>query len=868
MTFENIDTRIPPGFKLKHILRGHQAVITRMAWSPDGQTLASASKDHSIRLWDAESGAPRATLSDHSNWVWSVEWSPDGRLLGSGSEDHTIRLWDAETGQIHTTITGASGGSGDFGPVYDVSWAADGDRLIAATWNSRIQIWDSKKKELRDKSAANFVGINCVACSPDRQTLASGSFDHTIRLWDLQTEMQRLLLTGHTESVNCLAWSPDGRMLASSAGDKTVRIWNPETGKEISTLEGHTSDVTSVSFSGDGNFLASKSKDNTVRLWRCDSWQTVAILPEMASGDWPPGLAFNLKSPLLATLGEKDTAIRLWELDFEFLSNVKPVEDSVHYTTAKIALVGDSGVGKTGLGCLLAHGEFIEQSSTHGQQFWVINELGLIRPDGTECEAVLWDFAGQPDYRLIHALLLDTVDLALVLFDPTNRQEPLQGVEYWLKQLGHRRKGQPCRTILVGARVDRGVSTLATTEIEEFCQRNNITGGYVATSAATREGVPQLMVLMNSLIAWDEMTKTVTTATFKRIKEYVLTLKNSAERINVLLSFAELRGQLEQSHPGQQFSDDEITTATELLASHGYVTILRGSFDQERILLAPDLLINLASSFVLEARRNPRGLGVLDESAILNGKYRFPEIVGLGQSEQSFLLDAAIILFLEHNLCFRETLGAQTFLVFPSLINLKRPRVEDVETVEDVSYILTGAVENVYAALVVLLGYTNNFTLTHHWKNQAQYVLGPGEICGFRQIEEREGQIELVLYYGLNTPAESRLLFQLLFERFLKERDVAVKSYPPVICPRCSEHQERRGVIKRIQALKDSMFCGNCGHNIILPVFGHEALLPPHTRATLAQEQALTRIRTAFESALVRIKRFVGECEPPTRTPR
>ena len=70
--------------------------------------------------------------------------------------------------------------------------------------------------------------------------------------------------------------------------------------------------------------------------------------------------------------------------------------------------------------------------------------------DGTECEAVLWDLAGQPDYRLIHALFLDDADLALVLFDPTNRQDPLHGVDYWLKALAHGRE-RPCRIILVGA---------------------------------------------------------------------------------------------------------------------------------------------------------------------------------------------------------------------------------------------------------------------------------------------------------------------------------------------------------------------------------------------------------------------------------
>ena len=83
-------------------------------------------------------------------------------------------------------------------------------------------------------------------------------------------------------------------------------------------------------------------------------------------------------------------------------------------------LVGDHSVGKSALGYRLIHGAFKEQASTHGQQFWVFPALGQRRADGTECEAILWDFAGQPDYRLVHALFVDNADLALVLFDASD----------------------------------------------------------------------------------------------------------------------------------------------------------------------------------------------------------------------------------------------------------------------------------------------------------------------------------------------------------------------------------------------------------------------------------------------------------------
>jgi small GTP-binding protein len=206
-------------------------------------------------------------------------------------------------------------------------------------------------------------------------------------------------------------------------------------------------------------------------------------------------LAFHPTAPILAT-PEKKT-IRIWELDFDTLLKADPSTSAVHYTTAKIALVGDSSVGKTGLGYRLAEDRFQVTESTHGQQFWVVDKLGKTRGDGTQCEAVLWDFAGQPNFRPIHSLFLDDVDLALVLFDPA-RPDTLAGVDYWLKQLSHNQ--QQYRTVLVAARTD--VSPLSTSplEFEAYCREQNISGGFVATSAKLNEGIDTLLKIVRTQI--------------------------------------------------------------------------------------------------------------------------------------------------------------------------------------------------------------------------------------------------------------------------------------------------------------------------------------------------------------------------------
>lgn len=543
----------------------------------------------------------------------------------------------------------------------------------------------------------------------------------------------------------------------------------------------------------------------------------------------------------------------MWNIDLGTLLNSDLTVESRRYTTAKLVLVGDSGVGKTGLGWRLAHGEFKEHSSTHGQQFWPIKQLDYKRKDGTECEAVLWDLAGQHAYRQIHSIFLDNVAAALVLFDPSNRQEPLRGVQFWLEQLKGR--GQLPPVVLVGARVDVSPPALSQQEFEQFCQRYGIRGGYISTSAKRGEGLEDLLERLKAQIPWDEMTATVTTVTFKRIKDYVLELKEKPDRKGVLVSPAALREQLQAADAEWQFTDAEMMTAVGHLETHGYVAVLRSSAGDEHILLTPDMLVTLASSVVFLADKNPRELGAVTESELLRGEYTFEELAGLSQPESQILLDATVLRFLGHNICFREALNEETLLIFPALIKQKRPLQDDLPSTDDISYVVRGRVENLYASLVVLLGYTPSFTRINQWQNQAQYEMNEGEICGFRLIEDREGEIELVLYYGERMPAGGRVKFQELFEQFLYQRDVEVTPFPPVICPQ--EHRlERATVVKRSREGKTFAFCDECGSRTDLPNFGRPATIGTGASVWLQREEAVARLRSTYEVHLTRVKSY------------
>jgi GTPase SAR1 family protein len=707
--------------------------------------------------------------------------------------------------------------------------------------------------------------------------IASTGEDGRVCLWHADTRTAFRVLQWGSATIHGVAWSPVGspRLLAAASAAYTICVWDADSGRKTNVLEGHTAGVNCVAFSADGRLLASKGSqgDDTVRLWRCDTWQPVASISEPAWDGAMPGLAFHPQDPVLAAVGsdpdcpenKRDTLVHVWHLDVARLLAEPPTttttlppqvpqEPAVQYTTAKIVLVGDSGVGKTGLGWRLAHGEFKEHVSTHGQQFWVLGQLGGHRGDGARCEAVLWDLAGQPDYRLIHALFIEDADLALVAFDPTDSRDPLGGVEYWLQQLPPQ-----CPKILVAARSDRGSPTLTRAALEDYCRQRGISGGFVETSALRGVGIDDLLGRMREQIDWDAKTATTTTATFKRVKDFVLGLKENRWGERIVVTPEELRQRL-QAADEPPFTEAEMMTAAERLASHGYVRVLKTSEGRQRILLVPELLNNLAASFVLEARRNPKGLGALAEQRILDGGYPFSELDGLSGLDRNLLLDATIVAFLENRLsyrCFREVLGETRLLVFPELMNLRKPQAVDETIEEGVSYTVTGAGENTYAALVVLLGYTNAFQRTDQWHNQARYEFQDGLVCGFQRADGPNGGIDFVLFYGPDVGPSVRALFQGLFESFLARQNVTVRRFAPVSCASCGEPLDRSVVRDRLGTGKSFAFCNECGNRLELPPADEPIRLTRVLRGTVERQRGFAEQRVVFEQAVFRLNTFV-----------
>ncbi len=849
------------GVRLIGTLRGQGGAVGAVAWSPDGSLLATTSNDASVRIWDGASHGCLHTITAHVQGIRGAAFDRHGRVLATGSDDGTVKLWEVGSWKLLKSL--------DFSAVlpYCQSLAfSPREDILAASARQRAALIDIASGKIRHRLHEGNDGIYVtqVAFDPTGATVATVSYDKLVQVWDVSGGKLLTTFSGHAGNPLSVAFSPDGRLLASGGMDNSIKIWDVHSGELVRTLEGHTDDVRSVSFLPDGRLLASKGRDGSIRLWDCATWTPAGVIAEPGASVWMPRLAFHPGQPLLASAGSEegnndDAVVHLWYLDPDrILSQSR--SPSVTYTSAKIVLVGEAGVGKTGLGYRLAHGTFKDHPSTHGQQFWMLDELGVTREDGAQCEAILWDLAGQPDYRLIHALFLDDADMALVLFDPTRDDDPLRGVEYWLRQFGAA-EGQPAvegrkpGVILVAARADRGTARLTADEIDRFCAERGILS-HVTTSALAGDGLADLVTLMRGAIEWDSRPTTVTTVTFKWIKDAVLGLKESQDSERVIVSPAELREMLEHDDPDRRFTDAEMLAAVGHLVNHGYVALLRNSRGESRILLAPELLNNVAASIILEARRNPKGLGSLEEQRVLSGDYAFPELHSLDAAERDILLDSAVAMFLAHHVCFRETdpLSSRVYIVFPELINLKRPAVKDPDPVRDgVAYTVTGAMENVYASLVVLLGYTDVFTRTNQWRNQAEYLVGDGLVCGFRLEAEREGELDFVLYFGSAVGEPIRMLFQGLFESVLARRDLTVRRVEPVTCSK--GHQLNRAAVRdQLAAGNEMIFCMRCGERLSLSRADVPIQLARQQSADLNIQRRAADQRSRFEQALFRLK--------------
>lgn len=298
--FHGSVAQLPPSpgvARQQFIYRGHSGPITALAWSPDGQYVASGSVDKTVQVWRASDGALAYTYYGYTSPVTSLAWATDRphEIASSGQNDGSVQIWDALSDHTYLNWQGD-------GRVLALAWQEHSPWIVSGGTDREIYVWNATTGAKSASYAGHKGNVQAVTWLPGLQIagtgtavpglstpssgtpasagnlVASGGTDATVQIWDANTGNHLLTFTGHTAGINALAgfsFGPDQSTVAvvSASDDKTVQVWWPDPSIEYATriYRGHHARVNAVAILPQVPYysrrIASASDDQTVQVW-------------------------------------------------------------------------------------------------------------------------------------------------------------------------------------------------------------------------------------------------------------------------------------------------------------------------------------------------------------------------------------------------------------------------------------------------------------------------------------------------------------------------------------------------------------------------------------------------------------------------
>jgi small GTP-binding protein len=869
------------------VFEGHTDSVLSVAWSPDGKQILSGSDDHTVLQWEISSGRCLSVFEGHSYHILSVVWSPDGKQALSVSDDKTVRQWEISSGRCLRVFEGHTN------RVLSVAWSPDGKQALSGSYDETVRQWEISSGRCLRVFEGHTNSVLSVAWSPDGKQVLSGSYDRTVRQWEISSGRCLRVFEGHTNSILSVAWNPDGKQVLSGSDDKTIRQWEISSGRCLRVFEGHTASVRSVAWSPDGKQAISGSSDNTVRQWEISSGRCLRVFEGHTDSVWSVAWSPDGKQALS---GSSDKTVRQWEISSgrclrvfeghtdrvlsvawsldaseifssayngvvhvwivietfpgqEIISGIESPKQ-LQYTNAKVLLVGESGVGKTGLSNYLALGIQVENDrplpSTDGAwaTHWPLSRDK--EKTGVTKEIWLWDLAGQVDYRLLHQLYMDDTAAAVLVFNPQN-ENPFEGLGQWDRDL-QKATRKPFAKLLAAARIDRGGLVVSASSMKKFMEERGFVGPLHKTSAKTGEGCDQLRKAILEAIDWESIPETTSPLLYHRLKQEILNMRDIGL---VLIRMAELKQRMEMLLRGENFKLAELDTVISLLTGPGMIQRLDfGGF----VLLRPEILSRYAAAVVRKVRNHPQELGCIREDELLAGDLDYQDFKRLLREDEVVVLRALLETFISRAWCLRQPSDSTALLIFPSYFRRER-KVQPSHPSVLVTYRFTGPADEIYATLVVRLHYTLAFQSTNLWNSAADFRTQIGTKLGFTMTPETEGSSRLEIYFEPDVDENSQVLFLRYVHDHLMQYAQTVTRLRLYFCgdKKCDAFgQAFRDHTKIAKALapggKGKVFCSDCGKPIPLRDMIEEKFDSPAVKERVREMQTESQVVIDNES--------------------